>query len=254
MAQRLDKGLVERGLVASRSRAQDLIKQGRIMLDGVGLTKATVKLSDDDWPRLVIDDHPWVSRAGLKLAGAFERWPQLATVIQDRAGLDLGASTGGFTQVLLANGAAKVVSIDVGRDQLHTSLRADARVTSLENLNCRALTRDQIPDNLALIVCDLSFISLTMALPPALAMAPEGCHLLALIKPQFEAGRERLGKGGVVRDPQVVADVQREICGWLKAQGWPIQATAPSPILGPDGNEEILCWACKKTSGDEPSL
>lgn len=168
-----------------------------------------------------------------------------AAQVLGRDGLDLGASTGGFTQVLLENGAAGVVSVDVGSAQLHDSLRADARVTSLENLNCRAIEAGHLPPDLALIVCDLSFISLKLALPPALSLAPKGCHLLALIKPQFEAGRERLGKGGVVRDPQVVLDVHKEICDWLVGQGWSIQATAPSPILGPDGNEEILCWARK---------
>ncbi len=245
MAQRLDKGLVERGLVASRSRAQDLIKQGRVALDGKALTKATTKLAEADWPRLVIDDHPWVSRAGLKLAGAFELWPDLSSQIHSRAGLDLGASTGGFTQVLLEYGASQVVSVDVGSDQLHPKLRDDARVTSFENLNCRALAPEHIPSDLALIVCDLSFISLTLALPPALDLAPERCHLLALIKPQFEAGRERLGKGGVVREPQVVVDVKNEICDWLSGKDWSVKATAPSPILGPDGNEEVLCWAVK---------
>lgn len=245
MARRLDKGLVERGLVASRSRAQDLIKQGRIRLDGEPIAKPTAKLAEADWPRLVIEDHPWVSRAGLKLAGAFDIWPKLAEIVGGRASLDLGASTGGFTQVLLSEGATSVVSVDVGSGQLHESLRRDKRVTSIENLNCRELTAPHLPSDLALIVCDLSFISLKLALPPALSLAPEGCHLLALIKPQFEAGRERLGKGGVVRDPQVVKDVESEICNWLAKQGWPLLATAPSPILGPDGNEEILCWAHK---------
>ncbi len=249
MAQRLDKGLVERGLVASRLRAQDLIKQGRIRLNDAALTKATAKLSEEQWQALVIEDHPWVSRAGLKLAGAFERWPDLAAQSAGHKAMDLGASTGGFTQVLLAHGVAQVASIDVGSQQLHDSLRNDPRVLSLEGLNCRALNAEHLPtgllDDLAIIVCDLSFISLKLALPPALALAPAGCHLLALIKPQFEAGRERLGKGGVVRDASVVEDVQADLVTWLETQGWPVLATAPSPILGPDGNEERLCWARK---------
>lgn len=243
MAERLDKGLVERGLVASRSRAQDLIKQGRVLLEGQALTKATAKLSEDQWHALVIEDHPWVSRAGLKLAGAFALWPDLAKAIAGRDGLDLGASTGGFTQVLLAQGARQVVAVDVGSQQLHDSLRQDPRVVSCENLNCRALTSAHLPSDLALVVCDLSFISLKLALPPALELAPAGCQLLALIKPQFEAGRDRLGKGGVVRDPAVVDAVEAEIRAWLTEQGWPVRATAPSPILGPDGNDERLCWA-----------
>lgn len=249
MAQRLDKGLVERGLVASRSRAQDLIKQGRVLLNDAPLTKATAKLSEEQWQALVIEDHPWVSRAGLKLAGAFERWPELAAQLAGHKAMDLGASTGGFTQVLLAHGAEQVASIDVGSGQLHDSLRSDARVVSLEGLNCRTLEAEDLPPELlsalAMIVCDLSFISLKLALPAALELAPPGCHLLALIKPQFEAGRQRLGKGGVVRDASVVEAVEADLVAWFQSQGWQVRATASSPILGPDGNEERLCWACK---------
>lgn len=242
---RLDSYLVEAGLVASRSRAKDLIAQGLVTIGGHVAAKANIKIDAGNPPTIKVDDHPWVSRAGLKLAGACEIWPELTEAIKGAVCMDLGSSTGGFTQVLLHQGAAKVFAIDVGTDQLHADLCKDDRVVSLEQTNCRDLSQDLVPEAPQVLVSDLSFISLKTALPAALGLASSGAWLMALIKPQFEAGRDRLGKGGVVRDPGVVEEVEAELRDWFQAQGWPVKATKPSPILGPDGNAEILCLARK---------
>lgn len=164
--------------------------------------------------------------------------------------LDVGASTGGFTEVCLSRGAAKVYAVDVGRGQLHSRLAADARVVSLEGLDARSLTPDMIPDRPGLIVTDVSFIGLAKALPAALGLAGDGADLIALVKPQFEVGPERIGKGGLVKDEAVRAEALAGVAEFLSASGWPVQASADSPIAGGDGNREWLLWA-RKDAGAE---
>ena len=189
-------------------------------------------------------DHPWVSRGGVKLAHALDRFGIDPT---GRVCLDVGASTGGFTDVLLSRGAARVYAVDVGHGQLAWKLRQDRRVVSLEGVNARYLTTKEIPEPPELIVCDASFIGLETVLPASLALAAPGARLVALIKPQFEAGRAQVGKGGVVRDPEVHAAVCRRIEAWLGAlPGWTVLGIEESPITGPEGNREFLIAAARQ--------
>ena len=186
-------------------------------------------------------DHPWVSRGGLKLDHALRHF---RIDVSGAIALDLGASTGGFTDVLLARGAARVYAVDVGHGQLAWKLRNDPRVFVLEGVNARNLTARKIPEPPGVIVCDASFIGLEVVLPAPLALAAPGAHLVALIKPQFEAGRGKVGKGGIVRDPDVHADVCRRIEAWLGAlPGWSVIGTVESPITGQEGNREFLISA-----------
>ena len=188
-------------------------------------------------------DHPWVSRGGLKLDHALEAF---AIDVTGRIALDLGASTGGFTDVLLSRGAAKVYAVDVGHGQLAWSLRQDERVVVLEKTNVRALTAEQIPDAPAILVADLSFISIMLALPAAMALAAPGALLVSLIKPQFEAGADQVGKGGIVRDPAVHAAVCATVRAWLEDEmGWQVLGLTESPVTGTDGNREFLIAGCK---------
>ena len=241
MRKRLDLALVERGLVPSRSRAQDLIKDGKVRVDQKVCTKASAEV--DVLQTLVLDaDAPrGVSRGGMKLAAA------LAAFGFDPRGLialDLGASTGGFTEVLLEGGAEKVYALDVGHDQLHPRLRRDKRVISLEGCDAREVSRAIVSDPVAAIVADMSFISLTKSLGPALALAAPGAWLVALIKPQFEVGRGHIGKGGIVRDAGARQAAVETVTAWLaKIPGWRIVKTVPSPIKGGSGNEEFLLGA-----------
>jgi 23S rRNA (cytidine1920-2'-O)/16S rRNA (cytidine1409-2'-O)-methyltransferase len=238
---RLDQLLVERGLVRSRSRARALIEAGLVRVDGAvqarpgRITQAAAALALDG------PDHPWVSRGGVKLEAALDRFAI------DPAGLvalDIGASTGGFTEVLLARGARLVHAVDVGHDQLAPKLRADARVRVLEQVNARTLTRDLVPEPVDLIVCDASFIGLETILPAPLGLAAPDAALVALIKPQFEAGRGVVGKRGIVRDPAAHEAVCRRIEAWLAARpGWHVLGTMASPIDGGDGNREFLIAA-----------
>lgn len=238
---RLDQLLVDRGLVESRTRAQALVMAGKVYSETRRLDKAGQKLPSDTPLEVKGQDHPWVSRGGLKLAKGLDHFHV------DPAGLtclDVGASTGGFTDVLLQNGAAKVYAVDVGYGQLAHKLRVDPRVVVLERLNARQLTADHIPETVDLIVCDASFIGLRTVLPAALALAKPGGRLIALIKPQFEVGRERVGKGGVVRDPALHAEVCETIRGWLDGlDGWHVLGVIESPITGPEGNIEFLVGA-----------
>lgn len=198
-------------------------------------------------PDLALDvrgqDHPWVSRGGLKLAHALEHFAINPT---GAVCIDVGASTGGFTDVLLQNGAAKVYAVDVGHGQLAWKLRSDERVIVLEKTNARYLSRAEIPEPADLVVCDASFIGLKTVLPAALALSKKGSSLIALIKPQFEAGREHVGKGGVVRDPDIHTAVCENIQGWLNGLGnWSVSGIVESPITGPEGNIEFLIAANK---------
>ena len=241
--QRLDQLLVERGLVESRSRAQALVMSGKVFSGEVRLDKPGQQVSGD----IAIDvrgkEHPWVSRGGMKLAHALEHFGMSAKGL---VCLDVGASTGGFTDVLLKAGAAKVFAIDVGRGQLDWSLRNDERVVVFEGTNARYLTEAEITDTPSLIVCDASFIGLRTVLPASLALVGEGAHLVALIKPQFEVGKGRVGKGGVVRDPALHEEACETIRYWLAEEmGWTVLGIVKSPITGPKGNIEFLIVARK---------
>ncbi len=235
---RLDQALVERGLVESRARAQALVMAGQVFSGERRLDKPGMPVADDMALELRGQDHPWVSRGGLKLAHAIAHFGIDPT---GRICLDIGASTGGFTDVLLAHGAARVYAVDVGRAQLAWKLREDDRVVVLEGVNARHLTAEQVPEPVDLLVCDASFIGLRTLLPAPLSLVRSPGELAVLVKPQFEAGRDRVGKGGVVRDPAVHAEVCATIADWLAAQdGWTATGIEPSPITGPQGNREFL--------------
>jgi 23S rRNA (cytidine1920-2'-O)/16S rRNA (cytidine1409-2'-O)-methyltransferase len=184
-----------------------------------------------------------VGRGALKLVHALDHWP---IAVEGRIALDVGASTGGFTEVLLSRGAAQVFSVDVGRDQLHASLRNDPRVVELSGVDARALDAELVPTPPELIVSDVSFISMVKALPAALGLAEAGADLVTLVKPQFEAGREHVGKGGLVKDPDTIARVEREVLEFLEAEGWTVNGVIESPITGGDGQIESLAWATKR--------
>jgi 23S rRNA (cytidine1920-2'-O)/16S rRNA (cytidine1409-2'-O)-methyltransferase len=239
--QRVDQLLVERGLVESRSRAQALIMAGLVYSDTRRIDKPGQTLAEDAGLELKGQDHPWVSRGGLKLARGLE------TFDIDPAGLtalDVGASTGGFTDVLLSGGAVKVFAVDVGHGQLAWKLRSDPRVVVLERCNARNLTTEQIPEPVDLVVCDASFIGLRTVLPAALGLTRAGARLVALIKPQFEVGKGLVGKGGVVRDPELHAQVCDTIRDWVESlPGWSVLGITESPIKGPEGNVEFLIAA-----------
>jgi 23S rRNA (cytidine1920-2'-O)/16S rRNA (cytidine1409-2'-O)-methyltransferase len=241
MRNRLDIVLVERGLAPSRSRARDLIKGGKVLVDGEVCMKAGAEVDEDEALSLREAGPLAVSRGGAKLASG------LASFEFDPAGLvalDVGASTGGFTEVLLARGAAKVYAVDVGHGQLHASLRDNPRVVSFEGCDARALTRTLIPEPVAAIVADVSFISVTKALLPALGLAAPGAWLVALIKPQFEVGRGGVSKGGIVREATARQQAVDSVTAWISAQeGWRIAGVVPSPIKGGSGNEEYLLGA-----------
>jgi 23S rRNA (cytidine1920-2'-O)/16S rRNA (cytidine1409-2'-O)-methyltransferase len=243
--QRADVLLVERGLAESRARAQALILAGKVFSGERRIAKAGDLLAADTPVEIRGQEHPWVSRGGIKLAHA------LAHFGLDPAGriaIDVGASTGGFTDVLLSHGAARVYAVDVGHGQLDWKLRRDPRVVVLERINARYLTADQVPEAPGAIVCDASFIGLRTVLPAALALAAPGAWAVALIKPQFEAGPARVGKGGVVRDPAVHEEVCATIRDWWAAlPGWRVLGVEPSPITGPEGNREFLIGATKES-------
>lgn len=245
---RADALMVKRGLAASRDRAQALIAKGGVLVDGMPLAKSSKKLPTDAEITMTAVDIPWVSRGALKLLGGLEAFPVI-----DPAGLfcaDIGASTGGFTEVLLARGAEHVVAVDVGHGQLHPKLASDPRVTSREGLNARHLTVDDFIARPQLIVCDSSFISLTKVLPVVMDLAAPGALLLALIKPQFEVGPAQTGKGGIVRDRQAVADAVARIEHWLVADmRWEPIGTVTSPIYGQGGNREFLMAGRKSQNG-----
>ena len=240
---RLDQLLVERGLVESRSRAQALIMAGNVYSDTKRLDKAGQQVKADIPIELKGQDHPWVSRGGLKLEKGLAHF---GVSVQGAVCVDVGASTGGFTDVLLTNGAAKVYAVDVGQGQLAWKLRSDDRVVVMEKTNARYLTSDDIPDAIDIVVCDASFIGLEIVLPAALDLVKVGGHVIALIKPQFEVGKDNVGKGGVVRDPELHKQVCDRITGWLNGLGgWTVQGVTESPIKGPEGNVEFLVCAEK---------
>ena len=235
---RLDVALVERGLAETRAAAQRLVMAGLVFSGERRLDKAGQAVADETTLEVRGQPHPYVSRGGLKLERALDFF---SIPVTGRIALDVGSSTGGFTDCLLQRGAAKVYAVDVGTNQLAWKLRTDPRVVSMEKTNIRDITRVQIPDPIELIVCDASFIGLRTALPAALALAAPGAHLAALIKPQFEVGKGRVGKGGIVRDPALHDEVRATISTWLAEQpGWTVLGTTDSPIEGAEGNKEFL--------------
>jgi 23S rRNA (cytidine1920-2'-O)/16S rRNA (cytidine1409-2'-O)-methyltransferase len=235
---RLDVVLVERGLAETRAAAQRLVMAGLVFSNDRRLDKAGQAVTDDVALDVRGQPHPYVSRGGLKLEKALDHF---AIPVEGRVALDVGSSTGGFTDCLLQRGTAKVYAVDVGTNQLAWKLRSDPRVVSMEKTNIRDVTRAEIPEPIGLIVCDASFIGLRTALPNALALAAPGAHLVALIKPQFEVGKGRVGKGGIVREPELHQEVVDTITGWLaEMPGWSVLGVTDSPITGADGNKEFL--------------
>lgn len=238
---RLDRILVDKGLAATRSRAADLIRLGAVRVEGMPALKPGALLDPGASLTVEADASPFVSRGGLKLAAALDAF---RLDPKGLVALDIGASTGGFTEVLLERGASRVFAVDVGRDQLHVKLREDLRVVALEGTDARRLDAGIISGSLGAIVADVSFISLTKALPAALKLAAPGAWLVALVKPQFEVGRERVGKGGIVRDAKARARAVAEVRAFIDATpGWKVFAEMPSPISGGGGNEEVLVGA-----------
>ena len=239
---RVDQLLVERGHAESRARAQALVLAGLVFSGETKIAKSGQALPADAPLEVRGRDHPWVSRGGIKLAHAldhFELDPTGATA------MDIGSSTGGFTDVLLSRGAVQVFAVDSGTNQLAWKLRQDPRVTVLEQTSARVLTSAQIDRACSWVVCDASFIGLAKVLDVPLRLAAPQCQLVALIKPQFEVGRGEVGKGGVVRDPVLHQRVCDEVSDWLTGIGWSVRGIVPSPITGPEGNVEFLIWASR---------
>lgn len=240
---RADQRLVDLGLAESRTRAQALILAGKVFAGGRRIEKPGQSVPETAPLELRGQDHPWVSRGGLKLAHALDAF---ALSPAGRVALDIGASTGGFTDVLLARGAARVHAVDVGHGQLAWKLRQDARVVVHERLNARHLTEEAIGEEIGALTCDASFIGLATVLPAPLALCAPGAWAVALIKPQFEAGREAVGRGGVVRDAAVHAAVCARVRAWWAGlPGWRVLGIADSPITGPEGNREFLIAAVR---------
>ena len=239
---RIDHLLVTRGLFDSRAKAQVAITAGLVKADGVAVRKPAEKVSDD----AVIEAEPahrWVGRGALKLDHALTLWP---VAVEGRVVLDVGASTGGFTEVCLERGAARVYAVDVGQRQMHPRVSANARVINLEQTDARNLTPELVTGPPQLIVCDASFIGLAKVLPAALDLAADGADLITLVKPQFEAEGPGGGKKGVVKDAGAHAAAVLSVSAWLESVGWAVQATTESPITGGDGNVEFLLWAKRR--------
>ncbi|HEU5404323.1 MAG TPA: TlyA family RNA methyltransferase [Terriglobales bacterium] len=245
MKLRLDKLLLDRGLAPSRERAQAMILAGRVLINDQKVTKAGAQVEDNSTIRLLGDDMPYVSRGGLKLERALEYWK---IDCQEKTGFDIGASTGGFTDCFLQHGSARVIAVDTGYGQIDARLRNDPRVRLLERTNARYLEPESLPEDVDIIAMDVSFISATLVLPAVLRAAQEGksAHrrdLIVLVKPQFEVGRERVGKGGIVRDEAAQQDAVRKIRAAVERLGGREIEVIDSPILGTEGNKEFLLHA-----------
>ena len=240
--QRVDQMLVDRGLAESRTRAQALVMAGLVFAGERKVDKPGQALADDVALEVRGRDHLWVSRGGIKLAHGLDHfgWDVTGAVA-----IDVGSSTGGFTDVLLSRGATRVYAVDSGTNQLAWKLRQDPRVIVHEQTSARLLTAVHVPEPIDLVVCDASFIGLAKVLEVPLGLVRSGCRVLALIKPQFEAGRAEVGKGGVVRDPAVHVRVCAEIVAWLEQGGWQVEGVVESPITGPEGNIEFLVAAVR---------
>jgi 23S rRNA (cytidine1920-2'-O)/16S rRNA (cytidine1409-2'-O)-methyltransferase len=238
---RVDTLLVERGLAESREKARALVMAGSVFAGDRRIDKSGQTLAGDSPLRVKGAPHPWVSRGGIKLAHALEHFKLSAS---GAVAVDVGASTGGFTDVLLEGGARKVYAVDVGHGQFAWKLRQDDRVVVLERTNARHLDREHVPEPVDLIVCDVSFIGLELVLPPVMSLVASPATLIALIKPQFEVGREQVGKKGVVRDPRLHDEVRDRIRAFIGRQlGWHVLGVSESPIQGPEGNREFLIAA-----------
>jgi 23S rRNA (cytidine1920-2'-O)/16S rRNA (cytidine1409-2'-O)-methyltransferase len=247
---RVDQLLVERGLAESRARAQALVLAGLVFSGETKIAKSGQTIATDAPLDVRGRDHPWVSRGGIKLAHALDHFGL------DPAGaiaMDVGSSTGGFTDVLLTRGATRVYAVDSGTNQLAWKLRTDPRVTVLEQTSARVLTEAMIDTPCDWVVCDASFISLAKVLEVPLRLAARNCRLVALIKPQFEVGRAEVGKGGVVRDPELHARVCGEVRDWLEGEDWRVEGIVESPIKGPEGNIEFLISASRGAESGETS-
>jgi 23S rRNA (cytidine1920-2'-O)/16S rRNA (cytidine1409-2'-O)-methyltransferase len=242
MKVRADQLLTVRGLAESRTKAQALIMAGAVFSGERKVAKAGEMLAEDAPLEVRGKDHPWVSRGGIKLDHGLTAF---GFDVTGAVALDVGSSAGGFTDVLLSRGAAKVYAIDVGTNQLAWKLRQDPRVVVHEQTNARYLDAATVPEPIDIVVCDASFIALSKVLEAPLKLARAGAKLVALVKPQFEAGREEVGKGGVVRDPAVHSRVCDEAKDWVESQGWSVLGIATSPITGPEGNVEFLLGAVK---------
>lgn len=234
---RLDQALEQRGLLPSRARARDAVLRGTVTVNGNKAAKPHQLVAPDDVIALDDPAASYVSRAALKLLAGLDAAGIVAT---GKVCLDLGASTGGFTQLLLERGAAKVFAVDVGHEQLHPSLAVDPRVVSFEGLNARDLDRDTIPEPIALLVCDVSFVSVLKVLQAPLALCAAAAEAVVLIKPQFEVGRDRIGKGGIVTDEAAIAEAVAAVLAFFAASGWQHLVSVPSPISGGDGNREVV--------------
>lgn len=237
---RVDQLLVDRGLAESRARAQALVMAGLVFMGETKIDKPGHQVAEDAALDVRGRDHPWVSRGGVKLAHALEAFAIDVTAF---VAIDVGSSTGGFTDVLLTQGAAKVYAVDSGTNQLAWKLRSDDRVIVHEQTSARILTDAHITEPVDIIVCDASFISLAKVLEKPIGFARPGAQMVALIKPQFEAGREEVGKGGVVRDPAIHQRVCDEVAAWVREKGWEVLGITTSPITGPQGNVEFLIHA-----------
>lgn len=245
--QRADQLLVAQGLAESRTRAQALILSGNVFVGDRRIAKAGDQLPGDAMLTVKGRDHPWVSRGGVKLDHALTHF---GFVVTGAVALDVGSSTGGFTDVLLSRGAARVYAVDVGTNQLAWKLRSDERVIVHEQTNARSLSLETVPEPVDVVVCDASFIALHKVLEAALDLARPGACLVALVKPQFEAEREEIGKNGVVRDSAVHRRVCDAAAQWVESRGWKVLGVEQSPITGPEGNVEFLLGAVKGENGN----
>lgn len=239
---RLDAFLFENGYYESRARAASAIKAGKVKVDGKTARKPASKIADTAQIEAQ-QEHPWVSRGGLKLDHALRSF---AVDVEKRVCLDVGSSTGGFTDVLLSFGAAKVYAVDVGRGQLHEKLLKNQRVISMESTDARTLVSEQFDPIPGLVVCDASFISAMKVLGRSMEIVEPGAELITLVKPQFEVGQDNIGRGGLVRDPVMARSALVNVTNWLTSQNWQVLATDTSPIKGGDGNTEFLVHARKK--------
>ena len=245
---RADQLLVAQGLAESRTRAQALILAGNVFAGDRRVAKAGDMLAGETALTVKGSDHPWVSRGGIKLAHGLDHF---GFDVTGAVALDVGSSTGGFTDVLLSRGAVRVYAVDVGTNQLAWKLRSDERVIVHEQTNARDLTREIVPEAVDIVVCDASFIALHKVLDAAIDLARPGAALVVLVKPQFEAGRDEVGKGGVVRDSAVHHRVCEAAADWVRSKGWLVLGIERSPITGPEGNVEFLLGAIKEATGDE---